>query len=350
MYHAKGGNGYAAEDANALHDAWSFKEVRKVGVNRSLNGPDRIVGDVQIQSKYYQTARQSITKAFDGAKGQYRYPGQKLEIPYNQYREGVPIMQEKICNNQVPQVKDPAMASEILKQGNCSYNDSKNLKLPCTKQSLGFDVKSQAATSAATAALTATATYISERRNGASNKEALLKAGKNAGLNALLTGGSGVVTQQFLRTAAGRATDKVIQSTFEEGVKQVCKTGVGRAMLSQSAKALGKEAAAKATQRAALASVAKSNVITGAVLTAVTASIDTYHYFKGDISGKELTKNTASRAAGVAGGSAGWAAGAAAGTAICPGVGTVLGALGGAVLCGTGASAVVHKVFSKFGF
>lgn len=357
MYRTKGGGGFAAEDANALHDAWNFQEVDKVGVDRSKNGPDRIVGDTAIQSKYCQNARSSVNNAFDGAKGQYRYSGQKLEVPSDQYEECIKIMQEKIRNNQVPGVSDPAKASEIVKRGNFTYTESQKLREAWTTESIKFDVKSQTLTCGSAAALSAAITYLSARSKGASEKEALKKAGKEAGASALTTGISGVATQQFLRTAAGRATDKAIESVCKEAVKQVCKTHAGRVIVTQTALgAAGKEAAKEAGRRAAIAgakgtvaSIAKSNLITGTVVTVATSATDVYRYAKGDISGKELTKNTASRAAGVAGGSAGWAGGAALGTAICPGVGTVIGALGGAVLCGTGASTAVHKALSWFG-
>ena len=112
-YHnAKGGHGFAAEDANALHGKWQGKRVDKVGTDKSKNGDDRIVNGVEIQTKYYASPESSINAAFEN--GQYRYPGMKLEVPKNQYDKAVQIMRERISNGKVPGVTDPKMAEQIV--------------------------------------------------------------------------------------------------------------------------------------------------------------------------------------------------------------------------------------------
>ena len=45
-------NGWSAEDWNALVDKLCGKDVDKVGLNNELNGADRIVNGVKIQTKY----------------------------------------------------------------------------------------------------------------------------------------------------------------------------------------------------------------------------------------------------------------------------------------------------------
>jgi hypothetical protein len=91
----KGGHGFAAEDANALNDKLRGKKVEKTGLSNELNGADRIVYGKMIQTKYYQTAERSVDAAFDQTTGNYRYKGQILEVPKDQYQEAIAQMKEK---------------------------------------------------------------------------------------------------------------------------------------------------------------------------------------------------------------------------------------------------------------
>ena len=51
-YSTKYGHGFAAEDANNLADKLSGKNAEVVGTSNTLNGPDRVVNGVFVQSKY----------------------------------------------------------------------------------------------------------------------------------------------------------------------------------------------------------------------------------------------------------------------------------------------------------
>lgn len=83
-YHVKHGQGFAAEDANTLIDRLQGRAADVIGTNNALNGADRLVDGVFIQSKYCSTAQISIDSAFD-QRGLYRYAGQSLEVPKEQY-------------------------------------------------------------------------------------------------------------------------------------------------------------------------------------------------------------------------------------------------------------------------
>ena len=97
------GHGSAAEDANALHDLLRGRPVELTGRSNVKDGPDRIVhGKVMIQTKYYQTARESVNAAFDGKTGLYRYKNQVLEVPKDQYSEALELMRQKIKEGRVP--------------------------------------------------------------------------------------------------------------------------------------------------------------------------------------------------------------------------------------------------------
>ena len=55
-YSSRGGHGFAAEDANNLHDKLRGKIAEVIGISNELNGPDRVVNGVFVQSKYFQSA------------------------------------------------------------------------------------------------------------------------------------------------------------------------------------------------------------------------------------------------------------------------------------------------------
>ena len=68
------GHGSAADDAYALHDLLRGRPVEQTGRSNVKEGPERIVrGKVMIQTKYYQTARESVNAAFDGKTGLFGY-------------------------------------------------------------------------------------------------------------------------------------------------------------------------------------------------------------------------------------------------------------------------------------
>ena len=64
-YPLPGGNGLAAEDANNLNDKLRGKIAEVIGISNELNGPDRIVNGMFLQSKYYQSASKTVAAAFD---------------------------------------------------------------------------------------------------------------------------------------------------------------------------------------------------------------------------------------------------------------------------------------------
>ena len=94
-YHTKGGHGFAAEDANNLADRLRGKNAEVVGKGNELNGADRLVDGVRIQSKYCKSASATMRSAFN-KRGNYRYAGQVLEVPKDQYDKCVRQMKQLI--------------------------------------------------------------------------------------------------------------------------------------------------------------------------------------------------------------------------------------------------------------
>lgn len=138
-FHTKGGTGFAAE-ANALNDRLRGKTVDQVGMANTLNGADRIVDGIPIQTKYFDTPSRTINSAFD-LDGSFKYQGQLLEVPNDQYADCVELMRSKISEGKVQGVIDPNEAENIIKKGDVSYQQAKNIAKAGNIDSLIYDAQ-----------------------------------------------------------------------------------------------------------------------------------------------------------------------------------------------------------------
>jgi hypothetical protein len=340
-FHTKGGTGFAAEEANALHDALHGHKVEQVGRNNALNGADRITDGVAIQTKYFSTAKATINAAFD-AEGLYRYNDMLLEVPSDQYEESLKLMGEQIKQGKVPGFSDPNDASAIVKKGQVSYQQAKNIAKAGNIDSITFDMKNQCVVSGYAFAISFGINFAKQKWDGKSADQALKDCtflALHSSANSFITG---VLTAQILRTKAA-AIGVVIS---RDGVRFVAQTSIGKQAIEKIAQAsLGKAVyGAAATNH--VAKLLRSNVITSVITTVVISTPDFYHaLFSKRISWSQFGKNLTVNGAGAAGGAAGWMAGAAAGGAIgsvVPVLGTTVGAVVGgfvgALAGGAGAS------------
>jgi len=337
-------NGWAAEDWNALVDKLCGKHVDKVGLNNELNGADRIVNGVKIQTKYCQSAYDSVYNAFDQASGKFRYPGMKLEVPKGQGPDATRLFAERIRRGDVPGVTDPAKASEIVVEGHCTYEQAVKVAKAGNIESLKYDVMSHAVTCACITGLTFVLMYASCRLKGASPKEAFKCAYKRA----LATGATylvaSVAVQQFFRTQPGRNTLAWVTKGAHKAVEAACRTDLGRKTIAQVAsRQVGKQATEQAVKSAAT-KIVRSNVIMATVTTVVVTVPDIVRSCRGKQSWKQTGKNAIVNTVGTAGGWGGAALGAALGTAICPGVGTAIGGFLGGLGIGIGIQAGTKKL------
>ena len=347
-WHTMQGHGFAAEDANALHDTLCGRKVEKVGVSNELNGADRIVDGVKVQTKYCRSAYDSVNAAFRNPDGSYAYEGQVLEVPSDQYEEAVKFVAEKIANGKVPGMSDPADAAKLVKKGSVTYQQAQNIARAGNIDSIWFDVKTQSIACASALGLSFVICYAYARYKGQSHGDAFRQALKQAaksGVNAVV---AGVITQQFLRVLAQRgvqvATSAVVANAAATAATQTASRTfvanlVGSRFGSSIASALGLNGAR---------ALARTNVVTGTVMTVVSSVPDAWKAANGRMSGSQLAKNVATNAAGVGAGVAGASYGAALGTAIFPGIGTVIGGLIGGLFGGTAGSVVTKKVLDVF--
>ena len=347
-YHSPNGHGFAAEDANAINDSLHGKKVDKIGINNELNGADRIVNGVPIQTKYCQSASKSVNNAF-GANGYYRYPGKKLEVPKEQYEEAIRLMAEKIRNGKVPGVTDPAQAKEMVVKGSVTYKEAVNIAKAGNIDSIKFDMKTQAVSCGIACGISFLLVYANARYRGRNSQEALKEAMKVAVQSGVTTMAVGVATQQMLRTAMGRQVAAAATKVSRHAVDTVCRTQIGKAIVHKLMESMLGKQLTQVAARNAVIGMARTNVITGAAMTIATSVPDFIKAGRGKMSWKQFGKNSAVNAAGVGGGLSGAWLGAAIGSFILPGVGTAIGGLiggmGGGVTASCGAKkAIDHLV------
>lgn len=340
----KGGHGFAAEDANAQIDRWHGKKVECVGRNNAPNGADRIVNGQQIQTKYCQSARETVNAAFDGQSGMYRYDGMKLEVPADQYDECVKHMREAISQGKVAGITDPDMASEIVLKGHITYNQAQKVAKAGNWESIKFDVRTQIVSCAGAGAISGAICFWNAKRQGLSNKKAFKEAAKAGAVSSATALGGGVLAQQTLRTTAGRNMAAAATKTIKPVVESAMKTKVGEHVLTKTASVIAGKQVTRQAAVNVLTKTARTNAVTSAAMFVATSVPDTVKLCRGKISGADYAENMVSNAAGIGGGWAGASAGAALGTAICPGVGTAIGGLIGGISGGIGASNLTHKV------
>ena len=347
-YKHKTGHGFAAEDVNAQIDRWHGRKVDCIGRNNAPNGADRIVNGQQIQTKYCQTANNTVKSAFDGQTGMYRYDGMKLEVPKDQYEECVRLMREAISQGKVAGVTDPDMASKIVVKGHVTYAQAQKVAKAGNWESIKFDMRTQAISCAGAAAISGAIGFWNAKKQGLNNSEAAKEAAKAGAVSSATALAGGVAAQQALRTTVGRNAAAAATKAVKPVVESAMKTQIGREVLTKTASVIaGKEVVGQAAVNV-LTKAARTNVVTSTAMFVATSVPDTVKLCKGKISGADYAENMVSNAAGIGGGWAGASAGAAIGTALCPGVGTVIGGLIGGIGGGIGASSASRRVTSLF--
>lgn len=344
-FHTKGGTGFAAEEANILADRLRGRSVDAIGTSNTLNGPDRVVDGVAIQTKYYDSASRTLESAFN-REGVYRYNGQRLEVPADQYEACLERMRAKISAGRVPGVTDPAQAEEIVKKGNVTYAQARNIARAGTIDGLKFDAKTHAVGAGLAVGLSFAIHYAQLKWNGVETEPALKEAALNGLGSGTLAFTAGIATSQVLRTRAAAVGVVVAKNS----VKSIQSTRIGKVVIEKIAAASLGKSVYGAAARNHVAKLLRSNVVTSVVVTAVMTAPDVYRAsFAKSISWKQLGKNLAVNSTSIAAGSGGWFAGAAAGASVgsvVPGVGTAVGGVIGGIV-GSFAGGSLASIASK---
>ena len=341
----KSSHGYAAEDANALYDRLHGRKVFKTGATNESDGPDRIVDGVRVQTKFCKDAASTIHTSFNKHTGMYRYNGQVLEVPKDQYEEAVKLMAQKISEGKVEGVTDPAQASKMVKASPYTYKQSVRITKAGNLDSIKFDVMNQAGASLKSGAISTVTSFVDAKMRGESTVTALKSSAKQGACTAGKTMVTGVATQQILRTGAGRTVSAAAQKGIGKAIDATMKTQAGRKVIEKTASAIGGKAVSGAAAKQVLSRAGSTNVVTAAAVSFVVSAVpDTVRLCRNKISGKEYAIRTASNGAGLAGGTGGAWVGSAIGTAICPGIGTAVGGFIGSMVGGIGGSSLVSRL------
>lgn len=317
----KTGHGFAAEQANHLFDQLSGKNVQLIGNNNAKNGPDRRIDGVNVQTKYYNSAKKTV-RAFLDNEGNWKYrnpdgsimPG---EVPYDQYPAALKHAKK------VADVSDP---KDFIKRGSTTYPQSRNIARLGTIEGLTYDASNGVILAAPSMGISAALSFAVSIWNG-EDPETALKQACETGIRV----GGVIWASHILATQLGRAGSLAANALRPGGSIH------------------------GATAANHVSKLSRGNLVTGIAVTAVLSSVDFARMFQGRISGAQLFKNVATTASGVAGGTVGWKGGTAVGAvfgSVVPGVGTALGAilggLAGAVVGGYTASRAAEAVLDEF--
>ncbi|MBW4286294.1 hypothetical protein, partial [Escherichia coli] len=336
------GHGFAAEKANHLFDLITGKDASIIGGNNAKNGADRLVNGVLIQTKYCSSGSKCINECFDNDV--FRYLGQdgkpmQIEVPSDMYESAIKSMEDKIIKGKVPGVTDPKEAKNIVRKGNITYTQARNIAKFGTIESLTYDAVNGIKLAGTTAGLSAIVAFSCSLWNGDDWKKALEEscyAGLKVGGTAWA---SSIISSQVGRTGI----EQSLRGTTDWIVRNLgYKTSAIIANAIRSGSDIYGAAAANYLSKAL-----RGNVVTAIVTTTVLSSVDFYKLFKGRISGAQALKNVTVTATSVAGGTGGWMAGAAAGAALgsaVPLIGTAAGGIVGGLLGSFGGGWAANKI------
>ncbi|MBS9776435.1 MAG: hypothetical protein KGV57_05065 [Fusobacterium sp.] len=344
------GHGFAAERVNHIYDKLSGKKAVIVGDDNAANGADRLVNGVNIQTKYCSSGSKCIQECFQDGKFRYVNPDgspMQIEVPSDKYEDAVRAMENRIKRGEIPKITKPEEARKIVRKGNFTYEQAKNIAKAGTVESITFDSVNGAVISVSAFGISSCLSFATAVWNGDDFNTAIKKATysgikvggtafitavlssqlSRAGLNSLLVGSSEAVVGVL-----GSKASALLVNAFRSGTNIY-----GAAAMKSAAKLL------------------RGNVITAGISVAVLSVVDITNIFRGRISGAQLLKNITNTATTVAGGTAGWVGGATAGAAlgsVVPIVGTVaggfIGGLVGSFAGGTAAGKVSNKILDNF--
>ena len=342
-YHTKGGHGFAAEDANTIADQLRGKDARVIGKSNDRRGPDRVVDDILVQSKYYKDASSTINAAFKPNGGPYLYSDQVLEVPKEQYPRCVELMRKRISEGRVPGHKNPADAEKIIKKGRFTYGQARDVARPSNMESLKLDLKTGASYASGMFGASLAVNYWRERRDGKDGTDAIKAAFQPALRDGSVALVSHVISSQLLRTKmAAKGTVAARQV-----VRPIARTRIGKSAIEGVATAsLGKKVSGAAA-RNHVSKLLRSNVVTTSVTAAVMCVPDFYRAaVDNSISWQQFTKNVVVNVSNVAGSAGGAVAGATLGSAV-PIVGTVLGGMLGVLVGGMAADLMARSIIGE---
>lgn len=340
------GHGFAAEHANHLFDTLTGRDATLVGGDNVKNGADRIVDNISIQSKYCRSGSACINECFDSS-GNFKYLNpngspMQIEVPSDKYDAAITSLKDKISKGKVPGCSNPDDAEKIVRKGNFTYEQAKNIAKFGTIESITFDAVNGVIVATYAAGVSSALSFAVAIWNGSDYKPAI----KLAAMSGLKVGGTAFVTSLISSQLARAGLNSFLVGSTDTIVSVM---GPKASAILANAFRSGTNIYGAAAMKSA-SKLLRTNTITAAATFVVLSSVDVVDIFRGKISGTQLCKNLLNTASSVAGGSAGWVAGAAAGAAlgsIVPGVGNAVGGIVGGLLGAFSGGTVVAKGTGK---
>lgn len=344
------GHGFAAEKANHLHDVFTGKDAKIIGGDNAKNGADRLVNGQYIQTKYCNSGSKCVAETFEN--GQFRYwcpdgTPMQIEVPSDYYEDAVKAMENRIKTGQVDGINDPAKAREIIRKGNYTYAQARNIARFGTIESITYDAANGVNIAGTAFGISAAISFAVGIWNGKEWDNAL----EDACYDGLKIGGIAWISSILAAQLGRTGVEQSLRGSTDWIVKKMGSKAT--AWLANGLRSGKNIYGAAATNH--LSKILRGNIVTGVVTTVVLSSADFVRMFDGKISGAQVFKNVTTTAASVAGGTGGWLGGAAAGAALgsaIPIIGTAAGGIIGGILGslagGTAASKVTSTVLDTF--
>ncbi|EPZ59021.1 hypothetical protein H477_1774 [[Clostridium] sordellii ATCC 9714] len=264
----------------------------------------------------------------------------QIEVPSDKYQDAIRSMENRIKNGQVPGVTDPSEAKNIVRKGNFTYAQARNIAKAGTIESLTYDSVNGVIIASSSFGVSSIITFANSIWNGENFDTAI----KNATYSGIKVGGTAFITSVLSSQLSKAGLNSALVGSSETIVRIM---GPKASAVLVNAFRSGSNIYGAAAMKSA-AKLLRGNIITGGVTVIVLSSFDIINIFSGRISGKQLFKNITSTITTVGGGTAGWMGGAAIGSAIFPGVGTVVGGLIGSLGAGAMSGKVTSSILNEF--
>ncbi|CRI34907.1 hypothetical protein HHE01_07080 [Helicobacter heilmannii] len=331
----KTGHGWMAEILNNRIDLKAGKDAQIVGGGNAKGGADRLVDGIEIQSKYYESAKKSLDAYFHSKDSQGHeivYLNKEnqpmaLEIPKDQYDEAINLIDEGDFDAELEKL---GITREEFKENllpGVSMQEAKANMRFFTKESLEFDSERAGIGACTTLGVSFVCSTALLLLRGENVRDALKSALFASILNASKSFTISIMAMQAQRIGA---LDKFLKSAINFDFKDNC-IGRSLAQMGGASKDISTNAAAN--------TVLRSSVVTTGVTIIFNSAIEAIQLARGKISGMQCFKNivvggvqAVGATAGAVAGAAltGFATGATSGSII-PVFGTIVGGIAGGI-------------------
>lgn len=337
------GHGVMAEKASHLIDLAKGSDVQHLGHTNALNGADRMVDGMLIQTKYCSSGARCVASCFDEHGFRYMSNGvpMQIEVPRDMHDDAVKAMEVRITRGQVPGVTDKSEASGLVREGHLTYEQAVNLGKAGTVESIAYDAATGMVVAGCAFGLSSAARFamgIWSGETATAAAAAAFETGLTIGGMALLTS---VASAQLARTSFDRALVPVSQAVVE---------AMGPELVKTLAAAFGKEGLRGVAAERFVGRILRGNMVTSVAVIGVMAIVDAWMLATGRITAGQAGRSMSIRTASTLGGTLGWLTGSAHGAligSVVPGIGTGAGALIGGLVCSVGAGGVAGKAMEK---